>query len=291
MRRDEFLAQPVVDEFVNHVARLLDDAPFEHAYVVHDGRLPHGHPALRTGGRLRIRTLQDAFRQSWWRGLEYDSHKPIYDELRAGVRQATADPFDPHAPELYHAALDAVLGWVAGGHGGSQYLANLAWANACGPSLVARLEAGRREMDSADPDPGLFDVDVGPRANAMLGRWYAIVCERVMVYDGSIGAALGLVVRRFCEGSGRATVPPQLAFRWAPPSGGGLQRRDPSAGDWHFERLPPQGGAAWAICQLRASWIFDAALQRSSAGWCALDDGLRRIEAALFTIGYEVPSH
>ena len=134
-------------------------------------------------------------------------------------------------------------------------------------------------------------IDVGPRINGLLSRWYALVCESSMVYDGRIGAALCLMVRRFCESTGRAGVPPPLAFRWGPAASGGARNRDPSVGALRFERLSAAGGSPWAIANLRATWIFQEAMERSSAGWCGNADGLRRIEAALFTIGFEVPSH
>jgi hypothetical protein len=292
MRRDEFLAQPVVDEFVNHLAGLLDGAPFEHAYIVRDRALPAGHPAVRRGGRLRLENLQDAFRQSWWRGESYEESKPMVDELRASVRAATQDPMDRHAPELYFASLIALMTWATAGQGASaEFQATHAWAHACGRSIVARLEAGRREMESIDADPGVFDIDVGPRINGVLSRWYALVCQDSMVYDGRIGAALGLLVRRFCEATGRTQVPAPLAFRWAPPARGGMHNRDPGTAGLRFDRLPASGGAAWAIANLRANWIVQEAMDRCSAGWCGNADGLRRVEAALFTIGFEVPSH
>ncbi|WP_426989912.1 hypothetical protein ACKI2N_015440 [Cupriavidus sp. 30B13] len=56
-----------------------------------------------------------------------------------------------------------------------------------------------------------------------------------------------------------------------------------------FGKLKNDDDAAWAKANVRASWVLGAARLSSDALWCAGAQGLRKVEAALFMLGYGLP--
>ncbi|MFN3792931.1 hypothetical protein [Massilia sp.] len=64
---------------------------------------------------------------------------------------------------------------------------------------------------------------------------------KTAIYDGRVGAALGMLVRQFLERQALAEVPAELAFRWGAPQSTkqeALRTRDPSNEHYVFKKLP-----------------------------------------------------
>ena len=53
--------------------------------------------------------------------------------------------------------------------------------------------------------------------NAGFVKIYSLLCDDCVIYDGRVGAALGLLARQFCEATGRTEVPSALAFAFGTP--------------------------------------------------------------------------
>jgi hypothetical protein len=141
--------------------------------------------------------------------------------------------------------------------------------------------------------PDFTNFSNGVRMNAGLTKYYALACDNVIIYDGRVGAALCLLVRYFLEGKGDSApqdVPGELAFRWGAQNArrGRARPRDPSSTRYKFSPLAYASDREWARCNVLADWVLTEARARASASWCRAEDGLRRIEAALFMIGYDV---
>jgi hypothetical protein len=83
-------------------------------------------------------------------------------------------------------------------------------------------------------------------------------------------------------------VPDRLGFLWGDGDGGG-KSRNPSAGRYQFGKLygGDYGSKAWARVNVQANWVLTEALRAAKAHWCSGPDGLRRVEAALFMLGYD----
>jgi hypothetical protein len=97
-----------------------------------------------------------------------------------------------------------------------------------------------------------------------------------------------LLARQFCIQEELTRVPPAIAFQWGDaPS---KRNRDPTVGCLVFKKLDSVTRAdQWAQSNVAANWILTEALKLSNAPWCRCEDGLRRIEAALFMVGYDIP--
>ena len=69
---------------------------------------------------------------------------------------------------------------------------------------------------------------------------YALFLDNFIIYDGRVGAALGLLVRKFCEEKNMDKVPQELLFgykRGRETTYNSVNRRNPSAGKHVFPEL------------------------------------------------------
>jgi hypothetical protein len=294
LERGSFIASEEVQSFVDYFARLLTGAErLQHTLRVSDPGLPIAHAAYGTK-TICIASLKDAFDSYWWAGGGYQSNLIILSDVQRVVRAAIQLEHVAGSDAATAAlnAIDEVLAWGAGGRRGALYAKNLAWAKNNFAILPASLRLGRNAMQSDHPDLTLFGkkrTGLYARMNAGFTKYYALACDDVIIYDGRVGAALGYLVRLFCQRDGRRSVPMCLRFRWG--AGRSQRKRDPSDQHFQFPQLSSNSENLWAESNVRANWILRAAIEKATLtgpAWCSGVEGLRRVEAALFVIGYEI---
>ena len=75
---------------------------------------------------------------------------------------------------------------------------------------------------------------------------YSLLCDDCVIYDGRVGAALGLLTRQFCEATGHTEVPSALEFAFGTPKEArntkNTKMRDPSHGPQRWPRFIGQVG-------------------------------------------------
>ena len=132
--------------------------------------------------------------------------------------------------------------------------------------------------------------------NAGFTKIYALLVEDFIIYDGRVGAALGLLVRRFCEDKRLESVPAELKFAWgqgkATATGGGANRRNPSSEKYIFPMFT--GNLKRHLeSNLMANWLLDEMVRRTGSKFNQLEENrqLWALQSALFMIGYDVSSH
>ncbi|MBU2732456.1 hypothetical protein [Acidithiobacillus ferridurans] len=288
-KKQQYLTQSEVVDFTTFLSDALKNkTSLDHHINIRDHRLPTG----MTRGRLQIDSLQEAFENYWWDGERFDANAKKLKKVQKMVRDAIG--MESATDGIRHAlgALHAVLEWGAGGTGQKLYTSNMEWARNAGDGLIRRLAVGRQVMSDDDPNAAIFDANDGPRMNAGLTKYYSLACDGVVIYDGRVGAALGYLVRKFCVAHRLERVPESISFRWGAQNSstpGSALNRDPSLGLLNFPRLPAQGKSKWAMWNIRANWIIQAAKEQANADWCRGPDGFRKVEAALFVMGYEIP--
>lgn len=294
-----YLQAVSVKAFVAHLASLIDGTGLRvaHEFGIRDRNVYDAYPywvALENGERgIRITTLEEAFDRYWWAGESYAQNASKLASVQRAVRAAALLPAgQEEAQEAYLSALAEVLEWGAGGKRMKLYTANMEWAVSRAGNLATLLCAGVHEINSDTPDLDVFADPHGMRMNAGLTKFFALACDASIIYDGRVGAALGLLVRKFCEQHELETVPDELAFRWEPQTGKNPLKRDASSGALRFSRIRGRS-RTWAAWNIRANWVLSAALDLArhmpGSQWCSGIDGLRRVEAALFTMGYQIP--
>lgn len=134
-----------------------------------------------------------------------------------------------------------------------------------------------------------FDGATFPMNAAMTKVYAAADPDNLIIYDGRVGAALGLLARYWLERRGDRAVPPDLAFRWG--VGRSKTVRDPSSTGYRFTSLYSPStsllhrDAAWAAMVRKGSQILKRAVSAT-----AFTATVGEFERALFMIGYDVGS-
>jgi hypothetical protein len=110
-------------------------------------------------------------------------------------------------------------------------------------TLCADLHAALFLLSSHSPGPlDRFNIS-DLWMNSATTKLYAAADPQgqTAIYDGRVGAALGMLARQFLEKQGWPDVPAELAFMWGAPWGKrqvALRTRDPSSERYVFRKLP-----------------------------------------------------
>jgi len=132
--------------------------------------------------------------------------------------------------------------------------------------------------------------------NSGFTKIYSLLVDDFLIYDGRLGAALGLLVRGFCEQKRLDAIPEELHFNW----GAGREsiinskeksRRNPSSDKYEFKSL--HSPKVHLENNIRANWIVQEILCNTKSKFSDLEETkrMRAFESALFMIGYHVKDY
>lgn len=211
MTKSEFLA----DSDVGALARWVADR-FER-----ESGWTHTYSDRTTEVRWSCIGLADAWQQYRWHGKDWATTKDELDSYRHALRGAVA----AGDGEAAHATCTSVLRWVG------VAATNAAELTTRKATLIAELQHLARVL-TGDRTPGVEDMFRDPndaasecRLNAGFVKIYSVLLDSCVIYDGRVGAALGLLARQYCIAVGCAEVPP--IFFGSP---GARQRNRPTRG-------------------------------------------------------------
>jgi len=296
MNKREYLALPTVAHFIEFLrSRLLsDDGQFAHGYQVESrGKSEATVP-------WSCDSIYDAFLKYDWRysyqdpstgerhtGSSFEESEHILSLLSKKLRTAVADKNSAEASYCCQIVLD----W--GGVLGSSKKGNKKKLESFDGALAGYLAETKLLFDSQEvqldtqyrvsTEGKSFDVVM----NAGFTKIYSILCEEFIIYDGRVGAALGLLVREFLEHINESKVlPDSLAFHYGRAKNSKV-KRNPSSRSLKFPGLS-SSSPAHIRSNLKANWILQDLTRRGAGKFSTLKNPLRGIEAALFMIGYRV---
>lgn len=296
MNKTEYLAQPKVAQFIEFLRRRLlsDDVQFAHAYE------------METKGRSDATipwscdSIYDAFLKYDWRysyqdphtgekhtGSSFEESEHVLSLLSKKLRTAVAERNSAEASYCCQMVLD----W--GGVLGSSKKGNKRKLESFDGALAGYLAETKLLFESHEArltnkylvstEGQSFDVVM----NAGFTKIYSILCEEFIIYDGRVGAALGLLVREFLEHQNDSKVlPDELVFHYGRAKNSKV-KRNPSSRSLKFPGLS-SSSPAHIRSNLKANWILQDLAREGVGKFSTLRDPLRGIEAALFMIGYRV---
>ena len=278
MTKAEFLADPHVCALSAWVAdRFASSTPWQHAYT-----------NRASGAQWSCLSLVDAFRQYAWNEKPWLDNAAELADYRTRLRAAV----ESRDGEVVFTTCAAILRW-----GG-------VWANN-GRTLADRqhlfideLQHMRAVLTAAET-PAPTALRLNPRdpdtivcaMNAGFVKIYSLLLDDCVIYDGRVGAALGLLARQYCEASGLDALPSALAFAYGVPKESPTamhpKRRDPSQGPFRFPRLR-QDARFHTAQTMRANWFLRATLDRQPGSFSAGELGFHELAAGLFMVGYDL---
>lgn len=286
MKREQFLAQPEVQSFVEWLQARLPTLTFS---------LNFKRSNLVPGGLVaEVKGFEQVIEHYRWKASWFDADHNSVDSQTWEQTQASLGQLSQwlqnavHAgdePQALHACLQ-VLRW-GGVHGAIAFLRRLAGrGELCG---YLREMAGRMTLDGDNDLDDLNDKSV-QRFDAGLTKIHALLdTSGSPIYDSRVGAAMGMLYSLFREQwSGRGK--PALAF----PSGGarGSQLRNPGAfvNGLAARQFSSISYETWAQAQVQLGWIIREVLQRTQwfAAYGELPARCHAFEASLFMLGYDL---
>lgn len=278
MTRAMFLADRDVRDFISWLqSRMWAGHRWSHRYIDRD-----------SGVERVFTSVLNASEQYVWMNAKWPNTKRELDNFRRLLRAAVAAGDSQGAFD----ACRRVLKW-----GG--VLANN------GRCLDARRETLLRELEhvsailksDVEPTEAQMRLDAEDpttlcQLNAGFVKIYSALLDHCVIYDGRVGAALGLFVRQFCETYDYPSVPAPLAFAWGAPkeaaNAAHPKQRNPSTERYRFPRLAPSPHRH-AGHTMRANWLLQAAHENDSP-FTRGEDGFHELAAGLFMIGYDLPA-
>lgn len=306
MNRASYLKSEHVDGFVKFMAKLVDGSiEFEHHYVIkHPAWLRHLGDRIGADHIFTINSLEDALNSYFWvvnegsAGEEgADDHDDCFAETGHSVETAQNDyesncialkkiadslcsALRENSEEKAFVAAVRVLEW------GQVYRGSIKWllSKYDQRRLVESINDARSILTSNDTQDRLERFDhVDLRMDSGTTKIFSLASSGdSIIYDDRVGAALGLLVIKYLktlpEDMRPKTVPKELKFMRS-----NKKDRNPSEGAY---KLPARGthpSEIHAESNLRANWIIQSLLHHVGGQWDA-----RKIEAALFMIGYRV---
>ncbi len=134
--------------------------------------------------------------------------------------------------------------------------------------------------------------------NSGFTKIYSLLVDDFIMYDGRVGAALGLLGRLFCQEAGLAHIPQEIEFSYGrgqetPGGMTGPNRRNPSTAAY---RLPEFTGDRQRHLDdnIKAGWLLKGLADKTSSKFNSLsqnsplNERLTALQSALFMIGYDV---
>ena len=275
--RDSFLTNPDVVELSKWIASRFGHASgWMHTYV-----------DRKTGDQWSCCGLADASRQYSWRGKSWRETMVGLDRLRHDLR----DGVDRGNAHDVVAVCEQVLRW------GGVSARNVPYLRSRRHVIVAQLQHLRAvlaENRTPSRSETFFDPDdpaTECRMNAGFAKIYSLLCDYCLMYDGRVGAALGLLVRQFCEETGRSVVPHSLAFAFGSAREGSNPKnpkvRNPSRGSLRFPKLR-QDSRFHTKQVMRANWLLRRTLEENPRTFSEGEDGFHELAAGLFMVGYDL---
>ena len=126
--------------------------------------------------------------------------------------------------------------------------------------------------------------------NSGYTKIYSLLIDNFIIYDGRVGAAIGLLVREYLEQEKLDIIPKTLDFAFGNPKLSNsnkkdISKRNPSNNRFTFKALS-NNSKRHLENNIRANWLLGKVAKESKFN--ELNNPLRSLEAALFMIGYDI---
>ena len=247
----------------------------------------HGYVDRKSGAQWSCCSLADASRKYSWRGKSWPETKEALDRLRHDLRDAVERECTDRVVE----DCEQVLRWGGVSAHNVSYLTSRRLVIVAELQRLSAVLAGNRlplRIDMLiDPDDPAMEC----RMNAGFVKIYSLLCEYCVMYDGRVGAALGFLVRQFCDETRRSEVPPLLAFAFGSAKEGSNPKhpkvRNPSQGSLRFPKLR-QDSRFHTEEVMRANWLLHRTLEDNPGTFSEGEDGFHELAAGLFMVGYDL---
>lgn len=267
LSRDTYLKDENVKMFIEWLLPKLD-VSFNHSYI-----------NQKTKKEWKCTSIHDAYNKYDWNGKNFKENDEELNTYSSSLKEGIANNDDAKCK----AACLKILEWGGVLRGNKERLEQLShdW------TLVQYLKNAQSALTTGCIESADFYKDV--YMSSGFTKIYSLYIDDFIIYDSRVGAALGFLVRRFCEENKFQEVPDVLRFAYGN-SRTKEVNRNPSFGIYKFPLLGYGEKSVNHIeNNLKANWLLGEVLSLPSKFTQSRESQLRALEAALFMIGYRLP--
>jgi hypothetical protein len=285
MNKHQFLAAPIVNEFIKWMSNKLD-SEFTHTYDINMNGPRNGVPRNMSWFRFnngqatwQCNSIFHAYEQYYWEGINFSNTSILLNKFQVRLTRALEDNDQLEAD----AACYDILKW-----GGQRvFTHNYRWIQNL-PDLVAYLNSSKNILNPNQFDDHLVQVQQNGviRFNAGFTKIYSLCIDNFPMYDSRVAIALGILISEFLRSQKLSIIPDELRFRMPP--GGTVTTRPSTINGFRFGAT---NLTTYQISNIRASWLLEAVLKNrpeSQFNQLEPNEKIRALEAALFMIGYSI---
>lgn len=285
MNKEAFLADRYVKQFFNWLELKLDGS----------GAFPHSYYLKLARRNWRCSCVYDAYKSYWWR---FNTFCPVTDQWVSGTILRESFEYLTRLAKAFRESVRindialarkcalSMLKW------GGVEKGNRERINSIGEGICAHFRNIQEQLDLSTIHLG---ENQGIHINSGFTKLYFLLIDDFIMYDGRVGAALGLMVRNFCEENDLSQIPAMLNFAYGPGRGsnGSGDRRDPSLGRYKFAQFS-FSPRRHLRDNIKASWLLKAVADNTRSRFSQLsqdpplNERLTALQSALFMIGYDV---
>lgn len=290
-----YLNLPEVSDFVDWLRKLSsqsDDESFPHSYEIEAKR------RKKTKERWSCNNLYEAFEKYEWsfsfidvyknKNITGNTYRDSEEQLNylkglllAGVKK------NDNVQCLNSCIM--ILKW--GGVLGGDEIGNKKKINEMSEDISCYLKSVKEYFDNDPVLTSRYSVKVKGKEcpiimNAGFTKIYSLLCGDFIIYDGRVGAALGLLVRTYLTGKSIEKIPGSLDFRYGRARNSKVNR-NPSTEKYEFKPLG-SSDPVHIRNNLKANWIIKSIDLSSAEGFKQQSNPARAFESALFMLGYRI---
>ncbi len=286
--RIKYLENPVVNSFSEWLESKLDPP----------GTFIHQYHLVKAGRLWRCSSLYEAYENYWWPYRQYcriqekeissSSFKPTFTYMNCIAKQFRIAVSTNDAATTTKCALE-MLKWGGVLKGNRERVIQMGDRS---PAYFKRVR-GHLDLNSV-----MLDSSKQIFSNAGFTKLYFLLVNDFIMYDGRVGAALGLLGRLYAEEHNLAKIPSLIEFSFGSGKTSGINmslsnRRNPS--NLRYQ-LPEFTGRPKRHLNdnIKASWLMKHLADSTKSRFALLpqspplDERLTALQSALFMIGYEV---
>jgi hypothetical protein len=287
MQKSEYLTKPIVNDFQSWIKPKIDSyKDFSHMYV-----------DRRTNKIWTCQSIFEAHEKYSWQftcsmpdgqiisGSTYLQNSKVLQELDIQLKKSV----DYNNQTLAKSVSFSILDW--GGVLGNDTRGNKQRVNSC-INYVEYLNRVKDAMENENFDLN-SDFTWLTHMNSGFSKIYSILVNNLIIYDSRVGAALGFLVRKYLKDRRFTIIPQELDFSYSNGRAinNGIEYRNPSNAEFVFKKFD-SNSKRHIRDTIKASWLVNSIAEntRFSKGPIQSnhDSPGRRLESALFMIGYDV---
>ncbi|GGG05468.1 hypothetical protein [Paenibacillus abyssi] len=286
MKRDDFLRSNLVKSFIDWISDRLDKPDsFIHVFDL-----------KKPVKRWECSSIYSAFENYSWAFTYKDplsgmkvTGSSFNDSLEslAKLSKGLINSIEVSNTEVCRNHCLSILDWGGVLRGNDKKIDTL------GAGICSYLESTRSRFISDISSESYYNERV--IMNSGFTKIYSLCMDDFIIYDGRVGAALGLLVRKYCEDNALNEVPVELVFAWGKGRestyiSSSQNKRNPGSVKYSFPELMYKNPERHTENNIRANWLLSEIVNNTNSKFNDLDKKvrMRALESALFMIGYKV---